>query len=335
MATEDRRPRPTTGKSHGGMTEGQAADELLKRWNKCDRRRRIPGRRTMASEEIDEEAPPDDEGTTSEDADAGDEGPGTGEIEIDVAGEKFKLPAALAEHAQRIEAKAKEVEVGAQRKFQEAADLRKAVEGRAQQVEQLREMGHALSDMIADHRLVARRLAQFEKIDIAQLGQDDPAALTRINAEYNQLSAAKQRIEQAYAQGVRQYDHERLNAEKERIQKIDEFASKTIKDWSTNQGARLRDYALKKGMSVDQMRNALSPEFIQILDDAEFGARVRNATPQKKTAPQQKTLKPGGSASSKTPAVAKAEQAMNRLRQTNTVEDAAMALLARSAGRRK
>jgi hypothetical protein len=315
-----------------GITEDQAASELLKRWT---------DQKTTTDEAEDgekptEEEPTEEAGTTSEEEGEAEESEESesGDIEIDVAGEKFKLPPKYAEQAKRIEAKAKEVEAGAQRKFQDAADLRKAVEGRAQQIEQLREVSHELSDMIADHRMVTRRLAQFEQINVAQLGQDDPAALTRINAEYNQLMAAKQRIEHAYGQGVQRYEHTRKQAEQERITKIDEFASKTVKDWGSNQGQRLRDYALKQGMDLDQLRAALSPEFIKILDDAEYGARVRDAKPQRKTEPQ-KTLKPGGTAGNKTPSVAKAEQAFTRLRKSGTVEDAAMALLTRSSASRR
>src|SRR5690606_12669516 len=53
---------------------------------------------------------------TADDEPADDEA----DIEIDVAGAKFRLPAALAEQAQTIQTKVKELESGATRKFQEA-----------------------------------------------------------------------------------------------------------------------------------------------------------------------------------------------------------------------
>jgi hypothetical protein len=329
MSNADHAPE---GEVATGMTEDQAASALLDRWVTKDEEKSEESTEAEDSEPTEDDAAP--EATAEPEESNESEAEESGEVEIDVAGEKFKLPAKLKEHAERIQAKAKEVEAGATRKFQEAADLRKAVETRAQQVEHLNKIAHAQADLLADHKFVTRRLAQFEQINVQQLGAQDPAALTRINAEYNQLTAAKQRIEAAYQKATHDYQQTLDAAESERISKLDEFASKTVKDWSTDRGERLKAYALKTGMTPEAIRSSLSPEFIKILDDAEFGARVRNASPQKKTEVQ-KTLKPGSSAQTKTSAAVKAQKSFERVQRTGKVEDAANALLARMGARKR
>jgi hypothetical protein len=322
----DQETTPATEVANG-ITEEQAASELLKKWG---------------VDETSTQAEPEEEGETEEAVEATaevedepeEEAEESGEIEIDVAGEKFKLPAKLKEHAEKIQAKAKEVEAGATRKFQEAADLRKAVEAKAQQVEQLQQIAHQNADLLADHKWISNRLAQYEQVDVARLSVEDPAQLARINAEFNQLQAAKSRVEQAYQQRVGYFNQTKQAMEAERLKALDDFASKHVKDWGTDKGNRLKEYALKTGYSPEQLHASLSPEFIRLLDDAEYGARVRTAKPQKQTEPS-KTLKPGSVTSAKPASVHKAQQAFQRLGKTGSVDDAAMALLARSNIRKK
>ena len=323
---------PQEGEVQGGYTEETAASALLKRWggDEGDQPEEPSSESDDTTDDTGEQPQGDDTPDEPDDAPEDEE---SGEIEIDVAGEKFKLPPALKEQAERIQAKAKEVEAGATRKFQEAADARKAVEARAEQVEHLNKIAHAQADLLADHKFVTRRLAQYEQINVQELSQNDPAALTRINAEYNQLTAAKARIEQAYQQATQAYTTKQGEAQATKLKELDEFARAHVKDWATDNGKRLQAYALKVGMSPEKIMASLSPEFIRMLDDAEYGARVRNASPQKK-AETQKTLKPGSATQQKSAPAVKEKIALDRARKTGRVEDAAMALLARSNRKR-
>jgi hypothetical protein len=313
-----------------GMTEDQAASELLKKWGASEEES-PEAETTEGQPEAQEQSDATEEQETTED-----EAEESGEVEIDVAGEKFKLPAKLKEHAERIQAKAKEVEAGATRKFQEAADLRKATEARAEQVERIQKIAHAQADLIADHKFIARRLAAFEQINVAELAQTDPARLTAINAEYNQLTAAKSRLEAAYQKAVSEFDQETTQAKQTALQSLNDFASKNIKGWGKEADDRFGEYLGSKGIERETMLEVLQkdPRLLLILEDAAYGQKVRTAQPQK-AQPTQKTLKPGSSAATKTASVQAADKAVNRLRQTGRVEDAAMALLARSNSKRK
>lgn len=329
MQTSDHAP---DGEVASGMTEDQAASELLKRWGaKEDPEASPEGDEPEETEETEA-----DEATAETKETEEDEPEESGEVEIDVAGEKFKVPVALKEQAERIQAKAKEVEAGATRKFQEAADLRKAAEGRAEQVARMQQIAQAQAELLADHRMVMRRIAAYEQINVAEMAQTDPARLTAINAEYNQLTAARQRLEQAYQKAVTDFDAETTKTREERQKSLHEFAGKNIKGWGKEANDRLGEYLGAKGIEREAMLTFLEqdPRLLLILEDAAYGQKVRTAAPQK-TPPKSQTLKPGSTGQVKTSAQQAADTAKRRLAQTGSVEDAAMALLARSNARKR
>jgi hypothetical protein len=325
MTTETTTPQ---GEVATGYTEDQAASEMLKRWAGKEEKpepsteaETTETTETTETEEVTTEATETTEETQAEES---------GDIEIDVAGEKFKLPATLKELGEKVQAKAKEVEAGATRKFQEAADLRKAAEARAEQVERMQKIAHAQAELLADHRFVMKRLAAYEQIDINALSQNDPAALTRINAEYNQLTAARQRLEQAYQKAVGDYDTETKQAKQARLQSLQEYASKNIKGWGNEADRSLNEYLGGKGIERETMLSFLEqePKLLTILEEALYGMKVRTAKPEK-ALPKPTTLKPGTSGQTKTNAQQTADTAKRRLAQTGHVDDAAKVLLAR------
>lgn len=328
----DETTTPQAGEVATSMTEDQAASELLKRWGaKEESEASSEAETTEEQPEAQEQSDATEETETTEE-----EAEESGEVEIDVAGEKFKLPAKLKEHAERIQAKAKEVEAGATRKFQEAADLRKAAEARSEQVDRMTKIAQAQADLLADHRFVMKRMTAYEQINVQELAQTDPARLTAINAEYNQLMAAKSRLESAYQKAVSDMDAETTQAKTAKLQSLHDFASKNIKGWGKEADDRLGAYLGAKGIERETMLDILQqdPRLLLVLEDAAYGQKVRNATPTK-TPPKTQTLKPGGAGVAKTNAQQTADTAKRRLAQTGKVDDAAAALLARMNVKRK
>jgi hypothetical protein len=323
---------PAAEVESAGITEDQAASALLAKWGASDD--------APATEEVEEDQPesqaqadddsqddPDDE--TPEEAESGD-------VEIDVAGEKFKLPPALAEQAKRIEAKAKEVEAGATRKFQEAAEIRKAAETQFKTLQELQTIAHQQADIIADHKLVTRRLEELGNVNVNYLAENDPVALTKLNAEFNQLMAAKQRIESAYQQNVQANEKAKGSVNAERMQRLQQFAEKNVKGWSEDYSNKLMQFAVKDiGFDPDQLRQTVDEPLIRLIDLAYQGHKVRSADPKAKQVNTSKTLKPGSNAQAKTTATVTAEKAFSKLKKTGNVESAAMALLARSGTKRR
>ena len=316
----------TTPATEVEYTEDSAAAELLKRW----------GEEESPEPEETEEIEAEQE---QSDADADDE-PESEEsesesVEIDVAGEKFKLPPALAEEAKRIESKVKEIEAGATRKFQEAADLRKTAESQLKSAQELQTIAMQQADLIADHKAITRRLQQLEQVDVNALSETDPVQLTRLTAEWNQLNAAKQRVESKYQEAVAQSQQKRATEQQARLQGLNEYAQKNIKGWSEKYSEELMEFSVKQlGFDPDMLRANVSESVIKALDLAYAGWKVRSSDPKAKQVQQTKTLKPGaGPVKSNAKEVAK--KADQRLAKTGNVNDAVMALLARSATKKR
>jgi len=335
---------PQDGEVETGMTEAEAASELLKRWG--DRDEANDADSTDADDDGDEprgeqsDVDDDDADTDPDAADDGDAADESGDIEIDVNGEKFKLPKALSEQAQRIQAKAKEVEAGATRKFKEAADLRKAAETTAQQAVQQQSFNQAQAQLLGDHALVTRRMQLIEQMDTTKL---EDSQLTRLNAEYNQLQAAKGRIETAHSRAQEMFAKDQDALKTQRYQAAEEFAKANIKDWATDGGKRHATYAASRGIGPDDLEALAmqNPRLLLVLDDAEYGARIRNAKPaheKRLASAPKKTIRPGAGGQASSTAAAQADQLTTKVKKTGRLDDAVSALLARSKaqqGRRR
>lgn len=326
----DKMTTPEQQEVSQGITEDQAASQLLAKWATPDDEAQPAEAET--TEESDAEQPTGDAQADDEsEADAEE----SDDIEIDVGGEKFKVPASQSEQAKKIEAKVKEIEAGTTRKFQEAAELRKVAESRIEAAGQLEQIAQENSDLIADHKMVERRLAVLGQIDVNRLGDDDPVQLTKLNAEYNQLITAKQRIESQYQQNVLKSQKTFNEQHRAKVVQLGEFAKRNIKGWSEDYSNKLMEFSVKElGFSPDALRQGMNEPLIKAIDLAYQGHRVRTADPKAKIVTNTKTLKPGGS-QVKTTAHAAAEKARIQLRKTGSLADAALALLTRSNAKRR
>jgi len=310
-----------------GLTERGAVDQLLSKWGTKDKGEP----QEEQAEEAEVEQP---EGDVQAEAETeGEPAADEGEIEIDVAGEKFKLPAKLTETVKRIETKAKEVEAGATRKFQEAADLRKAVELQAQSIQQLQQIAEANADLIGEHKMIARRLEVLEKINPNTV---DAETLSKLNFEHNQLVNAKQRIEAQYGQNVQRAQQEQQQAMRTKSEHSEKLLSQHIKGWGQDAKRKLAEYAMSKGAPAEALSGITDPWMVMVLDDAMHGHAMRQAKPAvKRVVEQAKTLAPTSAGPKTTGAQVKQKIAMSRLHKTGSVQDAAMALLARAEARKR
>lgn len=308
------------------MTEDEAASALLSKWTQDE----SPEEETVEEAESEQT----DEVDAQDDEEPAEESEESDQVEIDVAGEKFKLPPALAEQAKRIEAKVKEIEAGTTRKFQEAAEIRKVAESEIQTARALKEIAHKQSDLIADHKQVSRRLEALEQIDVNQLAETDPVALTKINAEYNQLMAAKQRIEAAYQQAVAQETQASQQQTEARMKHLNDYAQKNIKGWSNEYSQTLLEFSVNQlGADPAALRAMMSEPVLKALDLAYRGWKVQSTDPKSKQVTATKTLKPGSN-QMKTSVKAEVDKATQRLKRSGSLDDAAALLLTRSKFRK-
>lgn len=317
---------PETEVASTGLSEEGAVQALLGKWAQAEQPPQEEAKEEPAPEQAEQADATEQEAPEAEpEAEA--------DTEIDIAGEKIKLPAALKDVAKRIEAKAKEVEAGATRKFQEAAEARKAIEAEHAAIKQIRSIAESQADLLADHKMVTRRLSQLEGIDINNVDTD---TLTRLNAEYNQLQAAKSRIEQAYQTSVAQLSEKQKEALRARQEHAEKVVAQRIKGWGPEKAKALAEYAMSRGAPAEAVNSITEPWMVEILEDAAYGRQMREhkSTLDKRVVQTQPTLKPGASTAQPKAAI-QAQDAMKRLAKSGSTSDAAMALLARSQLRKK
>lgn len=310
------------------LNEDQAAQEILSRWTK----KQTPETPEAPPEEA-EPQPEQAQADAPEAEEAEPEGEDDGTFEFDFGGEKIAVPKALQEVGEKLSTRAKSLVVGANQKFQEAAELRKAVDTEKAVVADIRKIAEATADLLADHKSVTRRLQQLENVDINSIDTD---TLTRLNAEYNQLQAARGRIEQAYQAKVAETKAKESEALRARMEHAEKVVSTRIKGWGPELKKQLAEYAMGRGAPAQALESITEPWMVEILADAAYGRQMREhkATAEKRVVTAQPTLKPGASVKTQ-PAVQKANDALARLKRTNTVDDAVAALLARSSIKRK
>lgn len=311
-----------------GMTEDAAASELLKRWGSP--------REEEAAADADAEQPEQGDAQADDDAADDDSQSDDSTTEIDVGGEKFEIPTAFQEQAKRIEAKVKQIEAGATQKFQEAAQLRQVAEAEVQSARQVAALTQQQTEMVGDYRNVMRRIQQLEQVDVNALADSDPVQLTKINAEYNQLIAAKGRIEQAAQQSMAQMKALEAQQQQAKLQHLNDYAKRNIKGWSDDYSQTLLEFGVKElGFEPAQLKASMSEPMLKLIDLAYKGHRVQSSNPRDKRVLSSQTLKPGSAGQGTTNAKTAAEKATARLKKTGNVSDAAMALLARSNIRKR
>jgi uncharacterized phage infection (PIP) family protein YhgE len=324
---------PETPEVPSSMTEEQAASALLERMGV---REEPPAEAEEPEEPETEQAEEATQETEESDEPEAEE---SEEVEIDVAGEKFKVPAALKEQAERIQAKAKEVEAGATRKFQEAADQRKLAETQIEQAKQIGQLSQAEVEHLADLRTIDRRLQQLASMDINAIAESDPAMLARLTAESQQLQLHRGRIVNELQQTQATKHQATAKESAEKVARLQAWAEKNIKGWSTEYDNALMDFGVKQlGADPKTLLDIVlkgGEPMLRALDLAYKGWKVHTTDPKAKQVVATKTLKPGATGQAKTNAQQTAQKAVNRLRQTGSVDDAAAAILARMNAKRR
>jgi hypothetical protein len=321
---------PQSAEVNSGISEEAAASEILKAMGVGNE----PPAEAEEPEQPQEEQPEGDADPEEEPEQP--EAEESEEVEIDVAGEKFKVPAALKEQAERIQAKAKEVEAGATRKFQEAADQRKLAESQVEHAKAIAQVSEQELELLANQRTVQARLHQILSIDSNALAETDPVTLTKLNAELMRLQAASQQIDAALNQTRTTRKAKEDEAVTARMSHLGEWSKKNIPGWSDDYSQTLLEFSVKElGADPLALRNVMSEPVLKALHLAYKGWKVQTTDPKAKQVTATKTLKPGGSGQTKTSAQQTAETATRRFAQTKKVDDAAAAIFARMTAKRR
>jgi hypothetical protein len=249
---------------------------------------------------------------------------------LEFAGSKYRLkPGELGERVTELQSKLKELEGGATRKFQEAAQVRKQAE----------EMGAVMAqhaELFADFRAVNREIERIQGTDLQALSDSDPVTAQKEIARMVQLQQAQQRIGSQLQQAAAQMNQQRQDAIVQEVEAVKQYARSKINGWSETLDKALGEY-VQKVQVRDQSLSVLvtDPALYEMAVKAYKYDTLQAAKPADKRAVQApKTLKPQAASAQTNSAKARTDDLVKRIRSQGSTSDVANLFLAR-AGIRK
>lgn len=255
------------------------------------------------TEETEEGEPETDE---AEEAEAEPEQPE--EIELDFGGNKVKFlkDAPVEQAAEALQSYAKEIEAGATKKFQEAAEQRKQVEADRAVVDKLSALNGQVLEKYSSGLNIRQELQRLQQIDVSALWQSNPDQARQVSDTINAKTAQLAQI----VNEVNQAEAEMEDAKAQEMARVAEAGKVEIEKRIPDFQAKLPeiiDYAVSRGISQEEAEAAwsLNPYATEMTYKAMMYDRMQAAQSAKPTPPKQaKPLKPvagAGAKAGKTP----------------------------------
>lgn len=316
----------------GPLTIDEAAEAFFRAPDA--RKPSAPDQKDIEKDETEDQTPPEqeDEGAPNEqdeqDQEDPEEGDAEGQDEDEGKDEGPKLADDEAEVEFQVDGETKRVsvkelkrlagqEAALTRKSQEVAEKRKEAEGRAN------EFAVKLGSLLDKAKT---RLAPYEQIDwnlaAAKLSSEDYTNLrTQAQEAYADVAFLQGEADTFLKQAQDQANQARAESAKDAVKVLQE----KIPGWSNEVYSGLMDYAVENGISAEEIRNVVDPSVFVLLHKArQFDQAAKVATTKKAAVTPKKAVKPAAAPSNAKSNAGK-QQALDRLRRTGTIEDAAEA----------
>lgn len=252
------------------------------------------------------------------------------EYEFDLAGHKVRLSKEnLKDQLPLIQAKAKELEAGSQRKFQEAAEVRKKAEEFAQLVAQN-------TELVAEYRGVTAELDRLQKLDLEALSDSDPVTAQKALLRMTQLQHRQATLVQGVQQSGQQLQTARAEQRARDVAAVRAYAQSSIKGWSQDLDRSLGDYVVKNAVTPESVeRLTADPRLYEMAVKAYKFDTLQAAKPvvEKRATEAPKTLKPNSANQTVTSAQVRARDAWGKFEKSGKLDDAVDAYLARQRAR--
>lgn len=205
--------------------------------------------------------------------------PETAEVELN--GEKYKVPAALKD--------AFLMQADYTRKTQEVAETRKIAEAKLAEAESVFNVSNEVLEARAALLNVSNGLNQFQNVDWAKLETEDPIGAMSAWRQYQQLEKARGEItgflNEEQSKRAATAEQETAN----RLRETAEFARTKIPGWSPEVDAKVTAFAeAELGFTRDTLKSAYSPSVYKALHLAWLGhqsLQKQNAQPKAPAAP--------------------------------------------------
>jgi hypothetical protein len=272
--------------------------------------------------------------------------PDTGEIEA-TEGEETETPEAQDEpeaeflefkyRGQKVKKSLDEVldlaekGMGADLKFQEAAEMRKAVEADRQFLQQQAQFQEQFRTEIAQIAAMDMQLGRYKEVDWSAYTDQDPVEATKAWQRYQILQ--QQRGEMAQGLNLKQ-QHMQAAWAQQANQSLAEAARQLEnefgKEWNPETRAALKENAKAYGFNDEELGQVSDPRIVRVLMDAYRWRNLQSGKPavNRKVADAPKLAKPGSKPQS---GDSGRKQQLQKMLKSSTVrstrEKAAMALL--------
>jgi hypothetical protein len=334
---EQQQTTPAMPEVSTGLTTEQAAQSLLARWNSRQQSADADDSESEAPEATDDGEEPRAEQSREDNADARDDEPEAQEVEsteyeLEFAGSKFKLkPEDLPAKFGELQAKAKELEGGATRKFQEAAELRKSLEAEREQIQQLGRIATQHTELLADMRSTQREIEQLQGVDWNALSDSDPVTAQKAMARLMTLQNVQQRIGAQIQDARMQMQQSDVQMRQQWAQRGTERLSQLIPNINDATKKELAEFIGQRDLTPMGKEALWDPEVVAAFHDAMKYRAMKQAAPaEKRAVDAPKTLRPGTAATPITGQKQRVDEARKRLRQTGKTDDLVSLLLAKS-----
>lgn len=260
----------------------------------------------LEQEESTEEVAESDETEGPAEAESEDEGE-----EVEFEGKSYKVPKGIKEALLRQSDYTK--------KTQEVAEQRKAVEERAQVLEQREKVSAQTFEKAVEFREVQKQLAQYEKVDWTTLAQEDPARATQLNIAYQLLQREAQTKYGEWKQAEQQTQQLTEQSRQQMLVKAEQELKTRLPNFGPQVAEKIAKAGKEYGITDQELNSLIDPRYVHVLHDAMKWRALQAEKPKamQKVVDAPQAIKPQATQ----PKPRTNQAALDRLKQNGRIED--------------
>jgi hypothetical protein len=241
-------------------------------------------------ESLDDEIDADDQEDVAEGEDGEVDEPEAKFAEIEIDGKKYQVPEDLKDGYL--------MQADYTRKTQETAEIRRQLEARQGEVDQLMETTYQEMNVKAFLMNVDQQLEQYRQTDWKALEAEDPLGADSHFRQYQLLKEQREEAVNALGSMTESRKQQLESMTNQRLAETRDFAEKNIPGWNEEVDTKLTSFAVENGFPRETLSQALTPQVYNML----YKAWVGDQTLKRQTAAKSKTgtpVKPSQKVSSK------------------------------------
>ena len=231
--------------------------------------------------------------------------------EVEFEGKAYKVPKGIKEALLR--------QADYTKKTQEVAEQRKAVEERAQVLEQREKVSAQTFEKAVEFREVQKQLAQYEKVDWTTLAQEDPARATQLNIAYQLLQREAQTKYGEWKQAEQQTQQLTEQSRQQMLVKAEQELKTRLPNFGPQVAEKIAKAGKEYGITDQELNSLIDPRYVHVLHDAMKWRALQAEKPKamQKVVDAPQAIKPQATQ----PKPRTNQAALERLKQNGRVED--------------